>query len=104
MTYSIKIKEQAVEMLEVIRDRRVRRLLISRIDRLADEPDKQGAPLGGRLTGFRSCRAVGQRYRIIYRIDDGNTVVIVAAVGIRRAGARADIYVVAERLARLGLL
>ena len=40
----------------------------------------------------------------IYRIDEGNTVVVVAAVGIRRAGDRPDVYEVAERLARLGLI
>ncbi|PKB68134.1 MAG: plasmid stabilization protein [SAR202 cluster bacterium Io17-Chloro-G4] len=102
MDYSVEITDTAAQMLTGMRDRRIRRLLASRIDRLANEPDRQGRPLGGELTGRRSCRAVGQRYRIIYRIDE--TVVIVVAVGLRRAGDRNDVYVLAERLARLGLL
>ena len=102
MIYSIEITENATQMLTGIRDRRIRRLLASRIDGLANEPKKQGRPLGGELAVQRSCRAVGQRYRIIFRIDE--TVVVVAAVGLRRAGDRGDVYALAERLARLGLL
>ena len=104
MGYSIEITANAAEMLTRIRDRRIRRLLASRIDHLADEPEKQGRALGGALDGQRSCRAVGQRYRIIYRIDIAGAVVGVAAVGLRRAGDRDDVYAFAERLARLGLL
>ena len=102
MIYSIEITENATQMLTGIRDRRIRRLLASRIDRLANEPEKQGQPLGSELAGQQSCRAVGQRYRINFRIDE--TVVVVAAVGLRRAGDRGDVYALAERLARLGLL
>ena len=102
MGYSIEITDSATQMLTGVRDRRIRRLLASRIDRLASEPDRQGRPLGGELTGRRACRAVGQRYRIIYRIDQA--VVVVVAVGLRRAGDRNDVYILAERLARLGLL
>lgn len=104
MTYRIEITGQAEQMLRSVRDRRIRRLLASRIDQLANEPDKQGRPLGGRLAGHRSCRAVGQRYRIIFRVDGVDVVVVVIAVGIRRAGDRDDVYALAERLTRLGLL
>ncbi len=104
MDYSIEITPSATEMLTRVRDRRIRRLLASRIDNLTDEPEKQGRPLGGALTGQRSCRAVGQRYRIIYRVDVTGSVVVVVAVGRRRAGDRDDVYALAERLARLGLL
>lgn len=104
MDYSIEITVSAAEMLTRIRDRRIRRLLVSRIDNQADEPEKQGRSLGGALAGQRSCRAVGQRYRIIYRIDVAGAVVVVVAVGLRRAGDRSDVYALAERLARLGLL
>ena len=104
MSYRIEITGQAEQMLRSVRDRRIRRLLASRIDQLANEPDKQGRPLGGKLAGRRSCRAVGQRYRIIYRVDGASVVVVVIAVGIRRAGDRKDVYALAERLKRLGLL
>ncbi len=104
MEYRIELTAQAQQMLTSVRDRRVRRLLASRIDRLANAPDKQGRPLGGMLAGYFSCRAVGKRYRIIYRVDTDGVVVVVAAVGIRRGGARDDVYTLAQRLARLGLL
>jgi mRNA interferase RelE/StbE len=104
VAYSVEITSNASEMLNRIRDRRIRRLPAARIDNLAVEPQKQGSPLGGLMAGYRSCRAVGQRYRIVYRIDNDKTVVIVGAIGIRRAGGRDDVYALAERLARLGLL
>ncbi len=104
MAYRIEITGQAEQMLMSVVDRRIRRLLASRIDHLATEPDKQGRPLGGMLAGHRSCRAVGQRYRIIYWVDEAGDVVVVIAVGIRRGGDRDDVYALAERLARLGLL
>ena len=104
MPYTIRIEETALEMLVSIQDARIRGLIEKRIDALANDPDKQGAPLRDDLRGFRSVRAVGQRYRIIYRIDAAGFVVIVGAVGIRRGGARTDIYNIAERLSRRGFL
>lgn len=44
------------------------------------------------LSGFRSVRAVGQRYRIIYAIQGEQVKVIVIAVGIRKEGSKADVY------------
>ena len=104
MSYSIEIIPQAEAMILAIQDPRIRRLLAKRIDNLANDPDKQGGPLKGSMAGFRSIRAVGQRYRIIYRVDDAETVVIVGAVGIRRTGDKRDIYYLAERLIRLGVI
>ncbi len=49
-------------------------------------------------------RAVGQRYRIIYKIEAAIVVVLVLAVGIRKEGDKHDIYKLAQRLARVGLL
>jgi mRNA interferase RelE/StbE len=91
-------------MLAEISDRRIREKIIAAIDRLAEEPEKQGKALVGELTGFRSIRAAAQRYRIIYRMQGEAIVVIVVAAGIRRAGARADIYNLAKKLLRLRLL
>ena len=104
MSFSIEIQDFAVEMLEDIQDRRIRRLLVNRIERLAYQPQDQGSPLVGALSGLRSYRAVGQRYRIIYRVDMERNTMVVVAVGIRREGSSSDIYAVAQRLARLGLL
>ncbi len=104
MTYGIVITPRAREMLEAIADRRVREKLASTIDSLESEPDLRGKPLGDDLEGYRSIRAVGQRYRIIYRVERAEVVVMVVAAGIRREGSREDVYRVAAKLIRLGLL
>lgn len=104
MTFRIVITPTALEMLKDVSDRRVREKIAAVIDRLSGEPEKQGKPLGGELTGFRSIRAVGQRYRIIYRVVNDEIIVFVVAVGIRREGAKTDIYALAKKLFRLKLL
>lgn len=91
-------------MLAEVRDRRVQRLLAKRIDALAEEPEKQGRPLTGELAGLRSVRAVGQRFRILYRLEADLVVVLVVAVGIRKEGAGKDVYALARKLLRLRLL
>jgi mRNA interferase RelE/StbE len=45
-----------------------------------------------------------KRYRIIYRLEDEQVVVVVVAVGIRKAGDKGGVYALATKLARLGLL
>lgn len=92
MSYTVELTEEALQALEEIQDRRVREKIFERIAKLADEPEKQGKPLVDVLAGFRSVRAVGQRYRIIYAIDGDTVKVIVAGVGIRKAGSKADVY------------
>ena len=104
MKWQIFLTPTASAMLAEITDRRVREKLVATIDRLTEEPEKQGKALVGELAGFRSIRAVAQRYRIIYRLQGEAIVVIVVAAGIRRAGARNDIYSLAQKLLRLRLL
>ena len=58
----------------------------------------------GELSSFRSIRAVGQRYRIIYQMRGSEIIVVIVAVGIRRDGGKDDIYNLAKKLIRLGLL
>lgn len=91
-------------MLREIRDRRVQGKLVAVIDRLAEEPEKQGKAMVGELAAYRSVRAVDRRYRIIYRLIDDRIVVCVVAIGIRRDGSRRDVYALARKLFRLGLL
>ena len=45
-----------------------------------------------RNQGYRSIRAVGQRYRIIYQIEQNLIVVYIVGVGLRKQGSRKDIY------------
>ena len=103
-SYRLRLTPTAQAMLSAIKDRRTREGIRDRIDGLAHEPDKQGKPLLGELKGLRSLRAVGQRYRIIYRVQEAHVAVIVVALGLRREGDRDDIYRLAQRLLRLGLL
>jgi mRNA interferase RelE/StbE len=90
-------------MLQEIGDRRTRQIISDRISQLADGPEKRGQALIGPLMGYRSLRAAGQRFRIIYRIQQEQVIVYVV-VGIRREGDKSDIYALAQRLVRLGLL
>ena len=104
MSYEILLAPTAQKMLAGITDRRIRQTIQDRIDDLANEPDKQGKPLGGELQSYRSLRAAGQRYRIIYRVERERILVLVVAVGLRRAGSRSDIYTLARKLLRLRLV
>jgi mRNA interferase RelE/StbE len=104
LTYGIVITPRARGMLEAIADRRVREKLASTIDSLESDPELRGKPLDEDLAGYRSIRAVGQRYRIIYRVERSAVVVMVVAAGIRKEGSREDVYQVAAKLIRLGLL
>ena len=94
----------AQKMVLSIGDRRIQEKLLERMTALANDPELQGKPLGDDLAGYRSVRAVGQRYRILYRVERSIVTVIVVAAGIRKEGSREDIYRVAQKLIRLGLL
>jgi mRNA interferase RelE/StbE len=93
-----------MKLLSEISDKRLREKIGAVIDRLTEDPEKQGKALLGELAGFRSIRAVGQRYRIIYKITAEEVLVIVVAVGIRKSGAKDDIYNLAKKLFKTGLL
>jgi mRNA interferase RelE/StbE len=93
-----------MKLLSELSDRRIREKIGVVIDRLSDEPEKQGKALLGDLAGFRSLRAVGQRYRIIYKVRGDEVIVLIVAIGIRHDGAKDDIYNLAKKLFRLGLL
>jgi len=102
--WQILLTPTALKHLSDIADRRIREKIGAVIDRLIEDPENQGKALLGELAGFRSIRAVGQRYRIIYQIRGNDIVVVVVAVGIRRDGAKDDIYNLAKKLFRLRLL
>jgi mRNA interferase RelE/StbE len=102
--HTIKWTETAVKLAAAIPDQRIRRLITQRVDQLAKEPEQQGKPLLGELAGFRSVRAAGQRHRIIYRVERQEVVVFIVAVGKRKEGDKGDIYALAKKLLRLGLV
>ena len=84
MQYNIEITPLAIELLSKIKDQREQRGLRKRIEKLALEPEKQGKALAGKLKGYRSVRALGQRYRIVYRIDRSTITVLIVGAGIRK--------------------
>lgn len=91
-------------MLAGIRDRRLRRQILTRMHALQQHPKSIGKPLIGELARCYSLRVAAQRYRVIYTVADDTLVVLVIAIGIRQAGQRRDIYEVARRLIRNRLL
>ncbi|MDR3672262.1 MAG: type II toxin-antitoxin system RelE/ParE family toxin [Holophaga sp.] len=92
MKYAVHLTEEALDMLVEIQDRRVRQKIRDRIEKLEEDPDKQGKTLWDDLAGYRSVRAVGQRYRIVYEVKEDTVKVIVIGVGIRKDGDKNDIY------------
>ncbi len=102
MKYSIKMAGSAKQMLKEITDRRLQEEIVKRIDKLAEDPHLQGKPLKGILTGYRSVRAAGQRYRIVYQVDDEAIVVFVIGTGIRKEGGKDDIYTRLQKLLQKG--
>ena len=91
-------------MLQEITNRDIQDAIRKRIRGLVTDPEKQGKPLGGPLRGFRSVRVYHERYRVLYRVDRTEVVVMVVALGIRKEGDRQDIYALAQKLLRSGLL
>ncbi len=92
------------KQLSSITDLRIREIINKRINGLRHDPDHQGKLLADDLEGYRSLKAVGQRYRIIYKVETSKVIVTVVTLGIRKDGDKADVYALAKKLARLGLL
>lgn len=104
MTWVVELTDAARDQLIAVADKRERRLLVTRLRALTEEPDKQGKALTAELRGYRSVRAVGQRYRIIYRLERDRIVVIVVTLGRRQKGGKRDVYSLARKLIRLRLV
>jgi mRNA interferase RelE/StbE len=102
--WNVIILPRAKKHLATIRDRRVQEGLKTSLRRLEYEPEKQGKPLSDELAGYRSIRAVGQRYHILYKLEEEQVIVVVVALGIRKDRDKKDVYALAKKLARLGLL
>ena len=101
--YEVEWTETAIHLMKKISDRRIQYKLLERTEKLAQLPDKQGKILEGELWGLRSLRAIGQRYRILYKINVQKQKVFIVAVGIRKEKDKADIYELAKKLIRAGL-
>lgn len=98
LEYQIELIPLALRLLSEVKDQREQQGLLERIAKLKQDPEKQGKALSGELKGYRSVRAVGQRYRIVYRVEREQVVVVVIGVGRRKQGDKRDIYTVIEGL------
>ena len=103
MKYRTLITDTCLTLIRSIRDKKIQRTILDRIQKLSDEPDKQGKKLVKDLSGFRSVHAAG-RYRIIYKIDKQTVIIYVLAAGVRKEGDKKDIYEIAKKLLNAGLL
>jgi mRNA interferase RelE/StbE len=96
--YKIILSVQARKLFADIKDRREQSIVLARLEKLKYEPDKQGKALSEELSGYRSVRVVGQRYRIIYRIEQEQVVVLVVGIGRRKEGDKRDVYAITQQM------
>jgi mRNA interferase RelE/StbE len=101
--YKIKLTKIAAEYIKTL-DSKSQKQVIEKIELLKNNPMKVGKQLKGNLKEYRSIRSVGQRYRIIYQINEEDVIVIIVAVGIRRDSDKKDIYELMEKYVKIGLL
>ena len=104
MSWIVRLTVPAKNQLAAIKDKRIRESISRRINGLENDPERQGKLLTDELAGYRSIRAIGQRYRIIYKIEAERVIVLVVTIGIRKEKDKKDAYELAKKLARLGLL
>lgn len=70
--------------------------------KIATDPESYGTPLRAPLSGYWK-HEFGS-HRVIYRIDPDKKLVVVCAVGPRKAGDAADVYRQLEAVAKTGKL
>lgn len=78
--YSVKFTREAKKRIEKL-DAYIKKIIQKAIDSLAQNPYK-GKPLSHELAGLYSYRT--SDYRIIYKIEEGQLIIIVITVGHRR--------------------
>jgi mRNA interferase RelE/StbE len=103
LKHRILITDTCLALIDKIPDKKIQRTILNRIEGLSDKPDKQGKMLVKELSGYRSVRTAG-RYRIIYKIEEHKVIVYALAVGIRKKGDKKDIYTIAKKILKAGLL
>lgn len=101
--YRIRLTRLAAENLKSI-DKPAQTQLLAKIEKLKEAPLLLGKSLKGPLQEYRSIRATGQRYRIIYKVLEEEIIVIVIAVGIRKEGDKKDIYELMKKYIKTNLL
>lgn len=103
--FRVRLVNEAREMLRKIGrkfGKKTYQLLRDLIQDLEFEPEKKGLPLRSPLQGFYSLHY--SRFRVIYRIEQDEAIVLVLGVGYHESGSRSDIYQIIERLIESGTL
>lgn len=96
--YQVNLTKQASKLFKKIKDHREQEILLARLEKLKNNPAQQGKALVKELSGYRSVRAVGQRYRIVYQIKEEKVLVLVIAIGRRKEGDKNDIYLITKKI------
>lgn len=73
------------EVLEDIAglDGSVQRTILKKLRQLANNPEQQGRPLGGGLTGFRELVVGDRQYRIVFQVLPDENVAVVWVIASR---------------------
>lgn len=66
-------------------DGSVRKLVFKALKKLRTDPANRGAPLGSALTTFRKLVVGNRQFRIVYRVESDDTVVVVWVIATRAA-------------------
>ena len=101
--YTIRLTLVAADSLKKL-DATTQRQVIHKIESLKQELLLLGKPLKGPLKEYRSIRAAGQGYRIIYKVIESEIIVVVVSIGIRKDGDKKDIYALMKKYIKTGLL
>lgn len=97
MRYKVRLTRTAADYLRQVQEP-ARTQIKNKLKDLEESPDQRGFPLLGPLKGFRDIRAAGQRYRIIYKVENTTLIVIAVYVGIRKESDQNDVYALAKRI------
>lgn len=96
--YKVILTKQAQQLFKKIKDRKEQKILLTKLEKLKHNPNIQGKALVKELSGYRSIRAVGQRYRIVYQVLEEKVLVVVIGIGRRKEGDKNDIYSVTKKI------
>lgn len=101
--YRVFFTVTAQEMFLKIKNVNTRAAIMNKAKSLSVDPEAQGIALVGPLRRLRRIPAAG-RYRIVYRVVKEKVEVLILAVGLRKQDDKKDIYELAQKLVRMGLL
>ena len=114
IAYDVAFTTRAAALLRDISDGKARKAIGAKVDDLRTDAELRGKPLQDDLRDYRSMPAAG-RYRVIFRVHPPvpandpaapppNGKVYIVCVGIRKDGAKNDVYALASKMFKRGEL